>query len=163
MEAIYTPRFQGQRWTILFGSYSGTELYAVDQAQKLVQKYLPYVVRVLPADEISSTHTDHLILIGTPGNNPQINALLTAAGLQMDLNDQAYLLACTDSPWIKGGRVLLVAGRTSRGVLHAVQDLGKYLTTTVATKFLTSIEGRPDLRKSFDFSSRFSISGISGH
>jgi len=150
METFYTLRYPDVRWTILYGSYAGIERSAVNQVQKLVQKYLPYVIKVLPASETSSIPADHLILIGTPDNNPQINELLATAKLELDRNKQGYLLACLDSPWAKGCRVLLVAGTTSRGVLYAVQSLGKHLATTVATKFLTSAEGRPNLRKSFD-------------
>jgi hypothetical protein len=147
---MYTPRFSGSRWSILYGSYSGIEHHAVNQVQKLVQKFLPYVVTVLPACDSDPLPSGHIILVGTPDNNPRIKSVLSNLKLTLAQNDQGYLTACVDSPWAKGCRVILVTGVSERGVLYAVQSLGKHLAVSVATHFLTSAEGRPDLRKSLD-------------
>ena len=150
MESIYTPRYPGTRWVIIFGSYAGTERLAVNQVQKLIQPYLPYVIEVSPATENTDQGNDHLILIGTPENNRHIRALLQQTNLPNVTNPQGYLLACLDSPRRSGSRVLLVTGITAKGILHGVQDLGKYLSTTVIARLLTGPSGHPDYRKSFD-------------
>jgi hypothetical protein len=157
MESIYSPRYPGTRWVIIFGSYSGTEQLAVNQLQKLIQRYLPYIIEVLPATGTMDRGNDHMILIGTPENNPHIRALLQQTNLPQVVNPQGYLLACLDSPWHSGSRILLVTGTTAQGILHGVQALGKHLSTTVTARLLTGPEGHPDYRKSFDALPEFVI------
>ena len=60
------------------------------------------------------------------------------------------LIACEDSPWQNGLKVLMITGNCDIGVLYAVQSLGKYLSINISPKSLISLDGRPDLRKSFD-------------
>jgi hypothetical protein len=157
METSFTPRYQGRRWKIIYGSYTGIEYCAVNQLQRLVQRYLPYVIKVVPTFNKELISSDHLILVGTPKNNPAIKEILSIEKLEVDHNEQGYLIACLDSPWEIGCRMMLVTGITDRGVLNAVQGLGKHLAISLATKYLTSPEGRPNLRKSFDSLPDFQI------
>lgn len=39
-------RHEGARWSLLYGSYEGVEKFAIDEAQRYFQSYLPYVMRV---------------------------------------------------------------------------------------------------------------------
>jgi hypothetical protein len=45
----YERRYPGPRWRLVYGSYEGVEQFAVDELQRAVQRYLPYVLEVQPA------------------------------------------------------------------------------------------------------------------
>ena len=67
-------RYPGPRWSLLYGSYQGVEEFAVNELQRMVQRSIPYVLEVLPADR-SPDGARNLILVGTAGENPRIAEL----------------------------------------------------------------------------------------
>ena len=60
-------RHEGARWSLLYGSYEGVEKFAIDEAQRYFQSYLPYVMRVEGADRKGASSQEklsgHLIIV----------------------------------------------------------------------------------------------------
>ncbi|NLB54166.1 MAG: hypothetical protein GX811_00075 [Lentisphaerae bacterium] len=63
-------RYEGIRWRILYGNYEGVQRTAVNELQRFVQSYLPYVPEILPAGAGSAE--THEILVGTVKNHSGI-------------------------------------------------------------------------------------------
>ncbi|MCX7031617.1 MAG: hypothetical protein NTU62_16060 [Spirochaetes bacterium] len=122
MENGYTLRWPGIRWAIRHAAASPVERFALAEAQRLVQRQVPYLVRVEPAAEDLSGHADHLLLLGTPVT-PRVRELCERWQLSVPEAPGSYLLACRPSPWNPDRTVLLAAGRDAAGVLHGVEDL----------------------------------------
>lgn len=118
----YTRRYAGIRWSLVHGGLTGTDRFAVTELQRVVQRFLPYVLPIRPAMAPEEALNEHLILVGTVGNNPLL-ADLTARGLlDLVVAGQGFGLACLDSPWHEGCRVLAVVGQDAAGTLHGVEE-----------------------------------------
>ena len=69
--SAYIQRFPGTRWTIVYGSNEGVEAFALEELNRMVQAYLPYVVEVRQADSIEpEARSGHVILGWNPGKPP---------------------------------------------------------------------------------------------
>src|ERR1700693_428527 len=67
----YQPRYEGIRWVLHYGAFGGPEQFAVNELQRMVQRYLPYVLPVFPATGAAGEGgKTNLLLIGTAGNKP---------------------------------------------------------------------------------------------
>ena len=53
-------RYEGTRWSLLYGSYEDVEKFAVEEAQRYFQSYLPYVMRVEGADRNGASAPEKL-------------------------------------------------------------------------------------------------------
>ena len=62
---IHKDRYTGIKWTIVFGSYENVEAFAVDEMQRMVQLYVPYLLEILPQANETTLNNDNLIVIGT--------------------------------------------------------------------------------------------------
>ena len=45
----YPLRYEGRRWTLVFGTYAGVEQVAIQRLNAVVQRHVPYVVKGMPA------------------------------------------------------------------------------------------------------------------
>jgi hypothetical protein len=117
-------RYPGLRWRISYGAYSGVERFAVDELEQAVEQYVPYVLEVGPA-RAAGAEEGNLLLVGTADEHPRI-AELQAKGLVAPPNaPQGYSIACLESPWRKGARVVVLDGADAAGVLYAVEEFNK--------------------------------------
>jgi hypothetical protein len=123
VDTAYTPRWPGTRWAIRHAAASPVERFALAEAQRLVQRQVPYLVRIEPAAEDPAGHADHLLLLGTPAACPRVRELCGRWNLPVPEAPGSYLLACRPSPWNPNRTVLLAAGRDAAGVLHGIEDL----------------------------------------
>jgi hypothetical protein len=151
----YELRYKGARWDVLYGSRDGVERFALTELLRGVQDYLPYVVRVAPAGDGSGAADRHLILIGTAANNRQVAELVERRLVSLPDKPQSYALACIDSPWCAGRRVIAVAGRDARGVLYAAEDFNARILAAVVNCDNPTPER---LREAFDNLKGFNIS-----
>jgi hypothetical protein len=168
MESIYTPRYPGTRWVIVYGCYDKIQKYAVNELSKIIQKYLPYVIDVLPASAEISSRQHHLILIGTPQDNELIKQLVEGRDgkdpqIELPEQPQGFTLAVTDSPFGKVSstspqRLILLAGRDELGVLYAVQELGKLLASQIPLDSVSQAVDVISLRHKLDTLSDFHLS-----
>lgn len=117
-----TRRFPGVRWNLYYGDYTGVEEHAVNELQRIVQVYQPYVVQTRSAAAETLDPEDHAILVGTARNNPWIAKLAQQGLLTAPTHRQGYSLASLASPWAADRKLLVVAGTDPAGVLYGVQD-----------------------------------------
>jgi hypothetical protein len=127
----YTPRYPGTRWRIVYGSYSGVEKFAVDELQKMSQKYFPYVIEVHPATGYEWNSQCHHILVGSAANNPHIRDLADKGLITLPDRPQGYTLAALDSPSGRAARIILIAGFDPEGVLYGVEDFSTRVLKTL--------------------------------
>jgi hypothetical protein len=144
----YKPLYEGPRWHLIYGSYSGAEGFALNELQKMTQRYVPYVFEVRHAGE-PVDHDANLILIGTGANNPLIAELERKGTFKLPTKPEAYTSACLRSPWSAERRMVVVAGADSSGTLYGVIDFNKRLAS------LTSDDPR-QLRQTLDNIGEFS-------
>jgi hypothetical protein len=141
-------RYKGPRWSLLYGSYQGVEEFAVNELQRIVQRNIPYIIEVLPADQTPDA-TRNLILVGTPAANPRIAELGRKGLVRLPTQPQGYTIACLKSPWQPQTRVIVVAGTDSPGVLYGVEEFNKKVVT------IFSLE--KNMRETFDALPEFSL------
>jgi hypothetical protein len=91
----------------------------------VAQRFQPYTIAVQPAAQAAAPgpHDDHLLLVGTAGNNPWIAALCDKAAITVPDCSGSYCIASFASPWAEQCKLIVVAGRDPAGVLYGVQDL----------------------------------------
>ncbi|MFZ2656929.1 MAG: hypothetical protein WAX69_18490 [Victivallales bacterium] len=118
----YVPRYKNARWHIIYGSYEGIEKFAVDELQKMVQDFFPYVVGVHPADAYEWSSQSHHFLLGTAANNPRIRELADKGLVNLPYHHQGYSLTALDSPDEDGMRIMAISGFDQEGVLYGVED-----------------------------------------
>jgi len=157
MEPSYPLRYPDPRWSILFSSYSGLQQQAVNELQKIVQPFLPYVIRVQETASAKMAELENRIFIGVCQKNPFLQNQLSSAGLPVPAVPQSYTLACLDSSTGKGGKLVLVAGADADGVLYGVQEYGKRLYFQAGRQGpVTKVEAER-LRQVFDTQEKFSL------
>ena len=122
----YKPRYPGPRWHLIYGDYRGVEEFALDELQKMVQRYVPYVVEIRHAAEELDQDANH-ILVGTAANNPQIADRAQKGVFAAPTKPQGYSIVCSRSPWNSERKSVVIAGADSAGVLYGVVDFNKRL------------------------------------
>jgi len=122
MQEFIKPKYAGRRWEIAFGSYEGVHQFAVNELQRMVQRYLPYVVVVRAASAPPHREDSNLILVGTPDKNRRLAELIARGALDAPEGPQGYSIAIADSPDGGGRRMAAIAGSDPAGVLYGVED-----------------------------------------
>ena len=114
---------EGAKWAVLYGRYVGVERAALHEVQSGVQRFVPYVVQVRQAGDEPPVADEHAVLMGTPDNNRWIGQLVDGGTIRPPPGPQSYTVACLESPFQEGRRVLVVAGGGPAGVLHGAHEL----------------------------------------
>lgn len=153
MGLSHKPRHKGTKWAIVYGSYDGIEKFALNELQRMVQGYLPYVLEVRTCGKGSSKHKQNLILIGTPDNNRMIEKLVRKGLVTIPVESQGYSIACFDSPWSKGKRIVVLTGGDAHGVLYGVEDFNARILAARVTP-----DNPAKMHEAFDGISDFNIS-----
>jgi hypothetical protein len=122
----YKPRYPGPRWHLIYGSYSGVEKFALEELQRMTQRFVPYVIGVRPASDQLDDDANHIV-IGTVTSNPQIADLVKKALLQAPAHPQGYSTICIRSPRNPERRLVAIAGTDPNGVLYGVIEFNKRL------------------------------------
>ena len=68
-----TKTYEGRRFEIIYGSYTGMEKNAVDLVQSAVKRYVPYILALYT----NPTGKACPVYVGTKESNPHINKLLS--------------------------------------------------------------------------------------
>jgi hypothetical protein len=148
MEA-YTRRYEGVRWEVAFGTYENEEKFATIELQRICQHYLPYVLKVAPAQAELSHYKEHLIMVGTPESNPLIRQLVDQQIIDIPNQKEAYHISCFSPAWNPQQRVLCIAGSDPKGVLNGVVDFatllqGDYIRPERSVEYQEAFDGIPD-------------------
>ena len=122
----YRLRYTGPRWSLLYGSYVGVEEFALNELQRIVQRFVPYIVEVRPSSE-PADEEKNLILVGTRANNRLIAELAAKGLVPLPSAPQGYTIACVPSPWKQGFKVAVIAGTDASSVLYGVVEFSKRL------------------------------------
>ena len=114
---------EGAKWVVLYGSYAGVERTALHEVQRGVQRFVPYVVEVRQVGDEPPVADEHTVLMGTPDNNRWIGQLVDRGAIRPPSDPQGYTVACLESPFQEGRRVIVVAGGGPAGVLFGAHEL----------------------------------------
>jgi len=149
----YTPRFAGPRWTLLYGSFSGIQKFALEELHRSVQYFLPYVIETLPTPAVPQEKLQgHLLLVGTPQESLLLAELLHRQNLTIPDHPEGYIIAGFASPWNSEHRVVVIAGNQPLGVLYGVEDFNaRILATRVMPDKVTPESLRQALDEIKDF------------
>jgi hypothetical protein len=145
----YEPRYPGPRWHIIYGSYDGIEQFALNELQRMVQCYFPYVVEVHHVTEAIDTDAHH-ILIGTLADNPRLAELGRKGAFKIPAKPQSYSSACFKSPWNGERKLVTIIGADAEGVSYGVIDFNKRMAA------ITPDDPR-EIRKTVDQLAEFQV------
>ena len=107
-----TKTYDGIRFEIVYGSYTGMEKHAIDLVQAAVKRYVPYILALHTAP----TGTACPIYVGTKESNPHIARLLADVVLP---EDASYVKA-----WGEGTeQAVIVAGGSAASCYYAAVEL----------------------------------------
>ena len=146
---IFMRRYQGRRWLLCHGEYAGVERFATAEAQRILQRHLAYVLTTAHAANACKQADAHLFISGTAHSNSLVRELAESGRILIPDKPDSYALACFESPWRAGAKVLVAAGSDPEGALHAVADLGSnefffnILRQSRSNEFIDSCWGTP--------------------
>jgi len=153
VESQFHSRHIGARWSVRYGDYSGVSRFTVQEFQRVVQTFLPYVLPVNP-DLAENVSTDgHQAWVGTAANHRGIAELLDSGSIAPPPGAQGYTVASITSPRNAEQHLLVVAGADEAGTLYGVQELARHLAAGY-----TGLDGDAGRRKYFDTLSDFTFS-----
>jgi hypothetical protein len=127
---LQSGRYGGPRWKIAYASYEGTQRFAVNELQRALQQYLPYVIETRPATQLDPAGAN-VILVGIAAENHLIAELETKGLIQHPRQPQSYTIACVESPWQRNMRVVIISGADESGVLFGVVEFNKRLSALI--------------------------------
>jgi hypothetical protein len=139
-------RHEGLRWSLYAGAYHGIEQVAVDELQTFIQQYMPYVIECRPGDAPHGAEPGHSLVVGTPGNNPRIAALINDGLLARPPAPESYACRLIPADAPDKPCVLAIAGFDPKGVLNGVVEVCARLAARPELCALTL----PDARQAFD-------------
>jgi hypothetical protein len=127
---LESGRYGDPRWKIAYGSYEGTRRFAVNELQRVLQQYLPYVIETRPATQLDPTGAN-VVLVGTAAENRLIAELEAKGLIQHPRQPQSYTIACVKSPWQQDMRVAIIDGADESGVLFGAVEFNKRLSAVI--------------------------------
>lgn len=129
----YIPRYQGPRWTIVYGNYEGVTTFALDELYRSMQACLPYVLVIQSGQDFSNeANKEHAVLLGTPESNPFIQTLLQDGTIQLSDNEDGFSLCCIPAPWDHTFHCVVITGKTSQSLLHGVHAFNAWILANQA-------------------------------
>jgi hypothetical protein len=124
LEISYPYRYTGPRWAIHYGSYAGIEKTAINELQRQLQSYLPYVIPTYEAAAGVYGREDNLAIIGTIESNPLLAELAQQGLLNIPTTAESYNIFCCMAPFGGKNRLLVICGTDAKGILNGVYALG---------------------------------------
>jgi hypothetical protein len=118
----YIPRYPGPRWSLVYGSRTNVSGFALEELQRTLQSFLPYVLPVYASQETTwEALQDHVVLLGTPEDNPLLEHCLSVNGIQIDKQPEGCLVKVQPEPCNPERRLVLLSASTPEGILNAVE------------------------------------------
>ncbi len=148
----YPVRYEGTRWKVLFGRYEGVERHALNELQRVMQEYVPYVLEIVPAGGGNLGSDHHTAVVGTPADNPVIRELGDKGLISLPTHSQGYTLACLVHPQDAQKRIVVIAGHDDPGVLYGVEEFIDHLRVS------NGQDDPPNKRKFLDELGPFAVS-----
>jgi len=116
-------RYEGKRWKIIYGNYSGVEKTAINNLQRYLQKVSPYVLEV--SNTLDLNDDKHIVLIGTKESNSLINDLVNQNIIEILDKNEFYTIKVMSSPYFNDAKLIVIAGSDANGVLYGVEEFYK--------------------------------------
>jgi hypothetical protein len=127
---LQSGRYPGPRWKIAYASYEKPQRFAVNELQRALQQYVPYVIETRPAAQSDLTGAN-VVLVGTSAENRLIAELEAKGLVKHPRQPQSYTIACVPSPWHQNMRVAVIDGADASGVLFGVVEFNKRLGSVI--------------------------------
>jgi hypothetical protein len=119
--------YGNNRFRIVYGNYEGVQRQAVNRIYGLVQKYVPYILTVTPAnEEINLNGEENLIFIGTLCNNSYLRKFSEQGFFEPETHKEGYSIKVFPNPRNKQRNIIVLQGADDSGVLYAVADFNRY-------------------------------------
>jgi len=122
MPYSFAERYPGSRWLLVYGNYAEPERVATNRAQACAQYYLPYLLEVAPAAEVTPDGDTHVMLVGTAKSNRWIAQTIDRGLVRAPEKAQGFTIACLDAPWGDGKRAIVICGADARGTLYGAEE-----------------------------------------
>ncbi|HHY99014.1 MAG TPA: hypothetical protein GX509_09785 [Firmicutes bacterium] len=118
-----------QDWVVIYGSSEGVEGYALREVNQLVQKSLPYLVRVVDGRCVTDEVMQHnLVILGTRDTNPLVRRFQDAGIVSTkEAKTEAFSVRITENPDRTDRQLVILTGSDENGVLYAVRDFEHYI------------------------------------
>lgn len=116
-------------WIIVYGRNDGVEGYALCELNRIVQKYVPYLVRVIYCSKVDDKILSrNLIVIGTQESNNLIKELIDRENFKSDTNqNEGFSIYIKKNPNNLDRQIVVLSGTDENGVLYAVRDFEHYV------------------------------------
>lgn len=126
------PRLERNKmedWLIIYGKKDGVEGYALRQLNGMVQKFIPYVVRIVQGKSVSDEILRHnLMVIGTKYSNSLISEFDRRGVIRIDtLRKESINVRVTGNPFEPNLQLIVIAGADENGVLYATREFEHYI------------------------------------
>ena len=144
--------YQGTRWKLFFGKYCGIERFAIDELNKCVQQFVPYLVEVWPSQKYSPKELFHTVTAGTSDDNRLIAELVDKGFLSRPKYRGHFSIFSGVSPWNLETRILAIAGFDEEGVLYGVERANAILHSEVVAEKLDQKQQALNQLRDFEIS-----------
>ncbi|HHV54931.1 MAG TPA: hypothetical protein GXX55_05755 [Firmicutes bacterium] len=116
-------------WVVIYGERRGTEWYAVKEINRIIQRDVPYILRIVGADSADEEVMHHnVIILGTPKSNPMIRRFLEDGVIDIcDGKPERYHLRVVPNGRVPGRHFVIIAGSNPNGLLYGIRDLEHYV------------------------------------
>jgi hypothetical protein len=140
--------YNGTRWKLFFGKYSGIEKFAVDELNKCLQRFVPYLIEVRHSQEFSP-ELFHTVITGTIKDNQLIAEMVNKGAMSLPTRPGEYSIFSGISPWNSEARILAIAGFDEQAVLYGAQHINSILHSEITAE--TPKERQEQLNKLRNF------------
>ncbi|MFP4017307.1 MAG: hypothetical protein ACLFUI_09775 [Halanaerobiales bacterium] len=122
-------RDKSSDWIVIYGTISGVEGYALEELNKIIQKYLPYIVQMIKETNlVEDILRRNVLLVGTPDNNKILRGLIDKDFLDILVySKESLYIEIMQNPYNHDNQLILLSGSDANGLLYAVRDFGHYI------------------------------------
>ncbi len=120
-ESYYKDKNARPRWKIWCGETGGINSFALSELNAALGILLPYIIEISKANEYNpAALEDHLIIVGTPADNPLIAELAGQGKLEIPADPEGCAVSIGDWPG-SALRYIAIGGSSAKGVLNGVE------------------------------------------
>lgn len=118
------------RFILVIDQYDGISRYGIDLLSGAVSEYLPYVLPVCLADELTQKEMEesNVIAVGIAASHPLLSKCRETGRCLAPEKPEGYAISVGENPLNKERKAILISGHDEAGVLYGCVDFcNKYL------------------------------------